>query len=242
MDLNYFVLSYVCVARMRIMSTRMQTWKLNVWGYFSAVVSVLPRVNIEQPLCQIADDACRSSGEVAGHVEFAGGEFTIQAPSYGYADECSRNDAAVSGSRLVVIDQSPFYRWQVPSAAGGSALVFTTDGQLGTSAVCTCYLHRLNVSRGAVPVSSTLHAICFSRRLRISGVLRPHDPENHSAVGYDAVMLKVQELQPLLQPTQVIADFEEAPANAVRNVFGSNLLVSGCWLHYAQALSHQAPT
>ena len=49
-------------------------------------------------------------------------------------------------------------------------------------------------------------------------------------------MRKVQELQPQFQPTQVIADFEEAPAAAVRNVFGNNVVVSGCWFHYAQAL------
>jgi len=35
---------------------------------------------------------------------------------------------------------------------------------------------------------------------------------------------------------RVIADFEEAPAAALRNVYGDQLIVSGCWLHYAQAL------
>jgi len=38
------------------------------------------------------------------------------------------------------------------------------------------------------------------------------------------------------QPTQVIADFEEAPAAALRNAYGDQLIVSGCWFHYAQAL------
>ena len=38
------------------------------------------------------------------------------------------------------------------------------------------------------------------------------------------------------QPTQVIADFEKAPAAALRNVYGDLLIVSGCWFHYAQAL------
>ena len=31
-------------------------------------------------------------------------------------------------------------------------------------------------------------------------------------------------------------DFEEAPAAALRNVYGDQLPVSGCWIHYAQAL------
>ena len=38
------------------------------------------------------------------------------------------------------------------------------------------------------------------------------------------------------QPSQVIADFEEAPAAAARVVFGNDLVVSGCWFHFAQAL------
>ena len=38
------------------------------------------------------------------------------------------------------------------------------------------------------------------------------------------------------QPTQVIADFEEAPAAALRNVYGDQFIVSGCWFHYSQAL------
>jgi len=42
--------------------------------------------------------------------------------------------------------------------------------------------------------------------------------------------------QTFQQPTQVIADFEEAPAAALRNVYGDQLIVSGCWFHYAQAL------
>ena len=40
----------------------------------------------------------------------------------------------------------------------------------------------------------------------------------------------------LLQPMQIIADFEEAPSAAVRAVYGDNVVVSGCWFHYAQAL------
>ena len=33
-----------------------------------------------------------------------------------------------------------------------------------------------------------------------------------------------------------MADFEEAPARAVRQVFGNDVMVSGCWIHCAQAL------
>jgi len=53
---------------------------------------------------------------------------------------------------------------------------------------------------------------------------------------YEAVFRVVQELVPYFQPSQVTADFEEAPATAARVVFGNDLLVSRCWFHFAQAL------
>ena len=31
-------------------------------------------------------------------------------------------------------------------------------------------------------------------------------------------------------------DFQEAAAAALHNVYGDQLMVSGCWFHYAQAL------
>ena len=52
---------------------------------------------------------------------------------------------------------------------------------------------------------------------------------------YAAVLSKVHELIPNFHPTQVIADFEEAPAATVRSVFGGDVTVSGCWFHFAQA-------
>ena len=53
---------------------------------------------------------------------------------------------------------------------------------------------------------------------------------------YQAVFQRLHELAPDFQPRQVIADFEEAPTAAVRAVFGSDVVISGCWFHYAQAL------
>jgi len=45
---------------------------------------------------------------------------------------------------------------------------------------------------------------------------------------YEAVFSVVQQLVPHVQPSQVIADFEEALATDARAVFGNDLLVSGC--------------
>jgi len=51
-----------------------------------------------------------------------------------------------------------------------------------------------------------------------------------------AVFSLLHELVPQFIPSQIIADFEEPPATAVRAVFGNDLIVSGCWFHFAQAL------
>jgi len=53
---------------------------------------------------------------------------------------------------------------------------------------------------------------------------------------YEAVLRKINTMESQFQPTQVIADFEEAPSAALRNVYGDQLIVFGCWFHYAQAL------
>jgi len=34
----------------------------------------------------------------------------------------------------------------------------------------------------------------------------------------------------------VIADYEDSPTAALRQVFGDQIMASGCWFHYAQAV------
>jgi len=57
-----------------------------------------------------------------------------------------------------------------------------------------------------------------------------------TAALYQAVLQEVHELVPQFQPTQVIADFQEAPIAAVCAVFGNDVAVSGCWFHFVQAI------
>jgi len=57
-----------------------------------------------------------------------------------------------------------------------------------------------------------------------------------TAALYEAVFQLVHELVPQFTPSQIIANFEEAPATAARDSFGNDLMVSGCWFHCAQAL------
>ena len=50
---------------------------------------------------------------------------------------------------------------------------------------------------------------------------------------YKAVVGKLNELASEFVPNQVIADFEEAPTAAIRAVYGNDVMMSGCWFHYA---------
>ena len=65
-------------------------------------------------------------------------------------------------------------------------------------------------------------------------MLCSHDEENDGL--YRAVLERLHQLVPNFAPTQLIADFEDAPAAAFRTVFGDQLAISGCWFHYAQAV------
>ena len=47
---------------------------------------------------------------------------------------------------------------------------------------------------------------------------------------------KLHELVPEFSPTSVVADFENASVDAMKTVFGQNLVVHGCWFHFAQAV------
>jgi len=53
---------------------------------------------------------------------------------------------------------------------------------------------------------------------------------------YRAVLERLHQLAPQFAPTQLIADFEDAPTAAFRVVFGEQLQISGCWFHYAQVV------
>jgi len=52
---------------------------------------------------------------------------------------------------------------------------------------------------------------------------------------YTKVFDKICNLVPQFAPTCAMVDFEEASVSTFQEVFG-NIIVSGCWFHYAQAL------
>ena len=52
---------------------------------------------------------------------------------------------------------------------------------------------------------------------------------------YHAVVHKIQELIPQLQPVSLMSDWEKAPRNAFMQVY-QGVRIHGCWFHYTQAI------
>ena len=115
-----------------------------------------------------------------------------------------------------------------------AAVIFASDGQLellrtasvvyidATFRVVPRLFHQLFTL--FVPLAEHTFPVCFALMSR------------KTTETYEAVFRVVHELVPQFEPSQIIADFEEAPATAARAVFGTDLIVSGCWFHFAQAL------
>lgn len=143
-------------------------------------------------------------------------------------------DATLVGSRFANVGQSPFYRGQVTVGDNDTAVIFASDEQLellrtasvvyidATFRVVPTLFHQLFTM--FVPFAEHTFPVCFALMSRKTSEM------------YEAVFRVVHELVPEFQPSQIIADFEEAPATAARAVFGNDLIISGCWFHFAQAL------
>ena len=52
---------------------------------------------------------------------------------------------------------------------------------------------------------------------------------------YTAVVLKIQELLPQLQPTSMMSDWERASRNAFKHIYPGTRIY-GCWFHYTRAI------
>jgi MULE transposase domain len=53
---------------------------------------------------------------------------------------------------------------------------------------------------------------------------------------YTGVMRKLAERVPTVAPIEVMTDYEEASARAVRDVIGQGIDINGCWFHFAQSI------
>ena len=115
-----------------------------------------------------------------------------------------------------------------------TAVIFASDNQLellGTASivyidstfrVVPVLFHQLFTM--FAPLAEHTFPVCFALMSQKTAAL------------YEAVFQLVHELVPQFTPSQIIANFEEAPATAARDSFGNDLMVSGCWFHCAQAL------
>ena len=128
-----------------------------------------------------------------------------------------------------------FYRGEVSVGDHGTALVFASDDQL-----------QLIASASAMYMDSTFRVVP-SMYHQLFTVFVPHADftfpvffalmTRKTTQLYEVLLSLLHALQPEFHPTHVMADFEEAPATAVRRVFGDDVVISGCWFHYAQALT-----
>ena len=52
---------------------------------------------------------------------------------------------------------------------------------------------------------------------------------------YTAVILKIKDIIPQLQPTKIMSDWEKGSRNAFRHAY-PGAIIYGCWFHYTQAI------
>lgn len=192
----------------------------------------------EEPLRQIFDDECRGSGNAAHSVSFGALESSMYKrrrralPTL--PNDPEQSDKAIAESRFASLEESSFYRGQVTAAGNSSAVIFASDQQLALLRSSTV-IHIDSTFRVVpklyyqlfsifVPHAGYLFPVLFSLMTRKTTEL------------YETVLRKLRDLIPDFQPEQVIADFEDAPIAAIHTIFGNDVVVSGCWFHYAQAL------
>ena len=140
----------------------------------------------------------------------------------------------IMGKCYATVGVSTFFRGQVSTGGDDTALLFTTDTQLqllhdshviyidSTFKVVPALYYQLFTI--FVPHADYSFPVCYALMTRKTTAL------------YRAVLERLHQLAPLFAPTQLIADFEDAPAAAFRAVFGEQLQISGCWFRYAHSV------
>ena len=192
----------------------------------------------DRPLRQIFNDVCRSAdADTAPSITFSELENVMykrrRLAQPALPTSPTDADTVIRSSRYVQLDGSDFYRGVADAAHDGTALVFASAKQLqvlqGASdvyfdatfkVVPSVFNQLLTVF---VPYADSAFPVFFALMSRKTAAL------------YAKVFEKMKGLVPLFDPSSAMADFEEAPVSAFRQVFG-DVNVSGCWFHYAQAI------
>ena len=190
------------------------------------------------PLRQLFDEECRQAGAAGQLVAFAEIESSLykrrRLAMPRLPTSPQNSDEAVSNSRFISLGQSPFYRGQVTDSNSDSALVFASDAQL--QLLGNAHLIFVDSTFRVVPSLYYQLFTVFVQHVDYTFPVMYSLMTRKTKELYKAVLVKIHMLMPDFKPTQVIADYEEAPAAAIREVFGSDVTVSGCWFHYAQAV------
>jgi len=138
-------------------------------------------------------------------------------------------DATLFGSYFATVGQLPFYRGQVTVGDNDTAVFFASNAQLellgvasvvnmdSTFRVVPVLFHQLFTM--FAPLTEHTFPVCFALMSRKTTAL------------YEAVFHLLHEQVPQFKPSQIIANFEEVPVTS-----GNDLIISGCWFHFAQAL------
>uniref|UniRef100_T1JH24 MULE transposase domain-containing protein n=1 Tax=Strigamia maritima TaxID=126957 RepID=T1JH24_STRMM len=126
-----------------------------------------------------------------------------------------------------------FFRNILTALDGSISIVFAGD-ELLNALQTTTSLHidgTFKVSPYLFMQFCTLHAFAFDYAFPAIYVLMTHKTQ----AAYECLLRYVLELQPNLNPTVVMSDFETALQNAVSICF-PRARVAGCFFHYSQAI------
>jgi hypothetical protein len=144
----------------------------------------------------------------------------------------------VRESEYANVDDAPFFQGDVNSPDGGIALIFATRAQMEQLSTA----HEIFVD-GTFRTVPRLFFQLFTLFASVQSVVFPMVfvlMTNKTTALYRAVMQKIHELVPTFSPVRVMGDFEEASIRSITDVFGDQVVLSGCWFHFAQAIVRRA--
>jgi hypothetical protein len=194
----------------------------------------------ETPLRQLFDNICRESPDVGAvqQLSYAAIESSMykrrRLAQPRLPTSVSEASSIVSTSRYAKLNDGDFFRCQVDAGENGTALLFVVDKQL-----------ELLQSASSIYYDATFKVVP-RMYYQLFTVFTPHGDcafpvfyalrSRKTTDLYRQIFLKLKELAPQFKPANAMADFEEASSSAFQAVFGSDISISGCWFHYAQAV------
>uniref|UniRef100_T1J8C3 RING-type domain-containing protein n=1 Tax=Strigamia maritima TaxID=126957 RepID=T1J8C3_STRMM len=191
------------------------------------------------PFSEIVEDESRRFPNAAHMVAFGSIESTLARHRRG-SQPAIPGDAQMFNDLLqqhplysTTLHEKPFFRNILTALDGSISIVFAGD-ELLNALQTTTSLHidgTFKVSPYLFMQFCTLHAFAFDYAFPAIYVLMTHKTQ----AANECLLRYVLELQPNLNPTVVMSDFETALQNAVSICF-PQARVAGCFFHYSQAI------